>query len=237
MNFKNLVFIALQALFVSQAVAAPTLSIIPQGLLAGSWVWEVDITPDLSLVPDSSGTPLAVEMGFRLSSDPLISVTNIDPSKFDTSNPGQKIFGWEVSYPEDNNHPEGIEVNCASCTVTNLGPGHNSTVVSGSANEIFSAMGTINFTLPGPKPFLQIIAQGPGTGGPNSSTIEWLGKYGDGNAQGLIVQINGGTPGGPYTTGNYFFSGSATQTIPEPVTATLASTGMLAGLMFIRRRR
>src|SRR4051794_15920358 len=34
-------------LFISPAFADPILSVIPQGVQGGNWVWEVDITPDL----------------------------------------------------------------------------------------------------------------------------------------------------------------------------------------------
>lgn len=238
MNANTFGFATLFCVVVSPVFAAPSMSVIPQGIQSGNWVWEIDIAPDLSLVPDNSGTPLAVELGFRLSSDPLFNVTNINPSEFDTSNPGKVIFGWEVTYPEGNNRPEGIEVNCTGCTVSNpvtFGGGHPAAIVTGTANEIFTAMGSVNFTTPGSKPFLRVIALGPGNGGPLSSTIQWLGAYGTGSSNGRITQITG-LSGTTYTTTNFdIFSGSATQSVPEPASA--AILGICVYILPFRRQR
>src|SRR4029078_1137362 len=121
----------LAALFASTAIAAPVLSVIPQGLQGGNWVWEVDIAPDTSLAP--GGTPLFEEIGFRLAGDPLVSVTNLSPLLFDTNAAGKPIFNWEIPYGSPP-FPEGIEATCAACTVTNLAlsGGHAATVVPGT---------------------------------------------------------------------------------------------------------
>jgi hypothetical protein len=201
----------------SGAVAAPVLSVIPQGLQGGNWVWQVNITPDLAAAGGS--TPIAEEIGFRLTGDPLVNVTSLSPAIMDTNLPGLSIFGWETTYGSPA-RPEGIEANCAGCTVTNLAVlgGHASTVVSGSANEIFTAMGSIDYGLPTPIPFLRITAQGPGSGGPSSSTIQWLGAY---LANGRIAQIVG-------TNAQNFdiFSGTATQSVPEPSALLLVSAAV-----------
>ena len=55
-----------------------------------------DITPDLSLVPDNSGTPIAVEFGFRLTGAQLLSATIADPVAFDTPNPGKNLWLGDV---------------------------------------------------------------------------------------------------------------------------------------------
>ena len=219
MNVKIVGFATLLCAIASAALAAPTLSITPLGVQAGNWVWGVDITPDL--VAAGGPTPIALELGFRLTGDPLVNVTNINPTEFDISNPGKAIFGWEIAYPEDNNNPEGIEVKCAACTVVNAASGpHPVTIVSGTTNEIFAAIGSVIFNTPGPKPFLKITALGPGNGGPSSSTIEWLGKYGIGNSQGAISQVIGSG------VGTFFFSGTATQAVPEPTSAALVLVGL-----------
>ena len=230
MTVKNLVFASILLAIVSPAYAAPSMTVIPQGIQAGNWVWQVNITPDLSLSNDGS-TPLAVELGFRLTGDPLVSVTNLSPLVFDTNNPGKVIFGWEMPYGSPP-FPEAIEVNCASCTATNLAAfppgGHPTTIVPGTTNEIFAAMGSIDISTPGPVPFLRIVAAGPGTGGPLSSTIQWLGAY---SGNGRIAQIVG-------TNGQNFdiFAGSATQAVPEPVSAILMA-GSAIGMFAIGRRR
>jgi hypothetical protein len=235
MNAKIFGLATLLCAFVSTAYSAPTITISPGGVQAGNWVWNVSITPDLSLVPDNSGTPVAAEFGFRLTADPLVNVSNINPSEWDTSNPGKVIFGWETLYADSNNHPEGIEANCAACTITNTaGGGHSATIVNGTANEIFASLGSINFTTPGAKPLLKITALGPGNGGPLSSTIDWLGAYNSG--KGIIAQIDGGGFGNSYTVGSYFFSGSATQAVPEPASAALIAT-IACGFFLQRPRR
>jgi hypothetical protein len=194
--------------FVSPAFAAPILSVTPGGVQGGNWVWDVSITPDLLLAP--SGTPLAVELGFRMIGDPLISATNINPSEWTTELPGKKIFGWE---PDDINSStsEGLQVNTTT-------------------SEVFVAYGSVDFTTPGAKPFLKIIAQGPGSGGPASSTIQYLGAYPVPGTNGRIAQIVG-----PTAVNFDLYSGFVTQT-PEPASAALLVFGLI-GVAFRRNKR
>jgi hypothetical protein len=206
----------------SPVFAVPGLSVVPEGLQGGNWVWRVDLTPDLVLAPD--GTPLALELGFRLTDSPLLSVTNINPSEFDTPNPGVPIFGWEAysdtngdsmidSTPPTDDEPVGLQTNLAT-------------------SEIFAAYGSIDFQTPGPKPFLQIIAQGPDNGGAPISSIEWLGAYFD---NGRIAQLIG-----PFTSANFdIFSGTASQMVPEPASGAMLALGVLVMMpsMVTRVRR
>src|SRR3954447_3148217 len=111
MNTRTILSALFAAAFVAPAFGAPILTVIPQGQQAGNWVWEVDVTPDQSIVTGGTGTPLAMELGFRLTGDPLVSVTNLNPLVFDTNTPGNIIFGWETSYGSPAK-PEGIEANC-----------------------------------------------------------------------------------------------------------------------------
>jgi len=231
---KTQIFLSaiLAAAFVAPAFAAPILTVIPQGQQAGNWVWEVDVTPDLAL-SGPTGTPLALELGFRLTGDPLVSVTNLTPVVFDTSNPGTTIFGWETLYTPVGGTPkaEGIEANCTGCTVINLTTfpptgAHPSTIVPGTTNEIFSALGSANIVTPGAIPLLKIIATGPGTGGPVSSTLQWLGAYG---GKGRISQFSGNNAVNFDT-----YSGSLTQSVPEPATLGLVA---LAGLIVAASKR
>jgi hypothetical protein len=211
MNPKKLLLTTLFCVVVSPSFAAPILSVMPGGVQSGNWVWDVSVTPDFVLAP--SGTPLAVELGFRMISDPLISATNINPSEWDTPNPGKKIFGWEPDFINSSTS-SGLRVNTTT-------------------NEIFVAYGSINFTTPGAKPFLKIIAQGPGSGGPSTSTIQYLGAYPVAGTNGRIAQIVG-------TTALNFdvYSGFASQTIPEPTSAALLAVGAAAaGFQLAGRRR
>ena len=192
MNTLKLALAAVLCLSTSPALADPEMSVILDRFQGDNWVWRVDIIPDFELVPPGAGTPVAVELGFRLTGAPLVRVTNINPTEWDYSNPGRAIFGWEVLYPEANNNAAGIEANCAGCSIINPAPsgGPAATLVSGTANEVFAGLGSVSFTTPGPKPLLEIVTAGPSTSGASFSTIEWLGAY-DGNAR--IAQV---IPGG-----------------------------------------
>lgn len=204
--------------------AVPLLNVTPGGLQGGNWIWNVSVTPT------TSGSPLAVELGFRLSSSPLTNVTNVNPAEWDFNNPGKPIFGWEVPYGAPG-FPEGIEINCTSCTASNAPTfgGHATTVVAGSNNEVFAAMGSIDFPTGGDKPFLKIIALGPGNGGSNTSSIQWLGAY---NGKGRIAELAGAN------AVNYdIYAGVATQSIPEPTCLVLVGAGAVALLLKYRTRR
>ena len=189
----------------AHATAAPVFTMVPLGLEGGNYAWRLDITPDLVLAGGS--TSMAVELGFRLTGSPLLSATNINPSEWDTPNPGNVIFGWEALTDQDpgpgtNFKPEGLQSNT-------------------STSEVFAAYGSIDFTTPGAKPFLKFLASGPTNGGTGSSTIQWLGRYGIGAANGRISQ---GLPGPPFSLNFDIYAGSATQ-IPEPVSAMLLAMG------------
>ena len=68
MNAKILGFATLLCAIVSTAFAAPSFTAVPGGVQAGNWVWNIDLTPDLSLNTNHAhpGTPMAAEFGFRL---------------------------------------------------------------------------------------------------------------------------------------------------------------------------
>jgi hypothetical protein len=210
MTWKIFVVPAVLFTLVSPALAVPGLSVTPGALESGNMVWEVGVAPDLILAAGS--TPLAVELGFRLTGAPLLSATNINPLEWDTPNPGVAIFGWETPDPSANNHPVGLQVNTAS-------------------DEIFVAYGSTVFNTPGNKPFLKIVTQGPANGGSPASTIEWLGAYIFDN--GRIAQLVGG-----FTAANFdIYSGTATQVIPEPVAALYLGQLVAVWVVFARRRR
>jgi len=218
MNTKTFGFATVLCAISSMALAAPNLTVVPGGVQANNWVWNIDIGADTSLVPDGSGTPLAIEMGFRLTGAQLLSATIADPSIFDTPNPGNFIFGWETPDPFSNNHPYGLQLH-------------------GSTSEIFVSYGSINLLTSAPHHFLKVITSGPGNGGASlSSTIQWLGAYGGG--KGRIAQITGGS-GSFYTVSSFdIYAGSATQAVPEPASvALLAITTIVMPLNLRRRRR
>lgn len=212
MIWKGFVSAAWLCLLVSPLLAQPELNVIQGGIQGGNFDWDVGITPDLVLAGGS--TPIAVEMGFRLTGAPLLSATNINPAEFDTPNPGMVIFGWE--------------------TLTDLGGGNFKPVGLQSntpTGEIFVAYGTIDFATPGLKPFLNIVAQGPANGGPSlTSTIEWLGVYAVGHGR-ISQLVSGG--GQNFDT----FAGTASQAIPEPTSCVLLAFASVIGSFRIVSRR
>ena len=221
MNAKILGFATLLCAIVSTAFAAPSFTAVPGGVQAGNWVWNIDLTPDLSLNTNHAhpGTPMAAEFGFRLTGAQLISASIADPFTWDTSNPGKQIFGWEsTSGCNANGNPCGLQLNL-------------------STGEIFVARGSRNVDTPGPTHFLTIMTSGPSAGPSSfSSTVQWLGAAAYGN-KGRIAQITGWN-GTTYSTGSFdIFAGTATQSVPEPLSFSLLAVGAFATLGSHSRRR
>jgi len=245
MSWKSLVTTGLFCLLAAPAFAQ-NMGLIKGGTVAsnnlnaaGNWVWTVQITPNLALVPDTSGTPVAAELGFTSSSTGaaagqgnLLFASNLSTGagdKFDTINPGAVIFSsWQTAGnalldANSNNRPTGIQTQCASGNCSNQSytlPGGDSSIASSGVlpaasaqQQVFAALGSVNFTTAGAKDFIQIVAQRPvvTTGNPvTTTTIKVGGVYGTGSTNGRLTQINGGTAGGPYTTGNFdTFGGNA----------------------------
>jgi hypothetical protein len=219
----------------SPVFAAPNMGLVAGGTAAnghldanGNWAWTVQITPDLSLVPDSSGTPVAAELGFTGSSTrsgditgqgDVLNATNASSGAgdlFDTINPGAVIFsGWQTAGNQlldanSNNRPTGIQTNCTSGTCSTqsyttpaiLG---NDSSVAGSANQIFAALGSINFTTAGVKDYIDISVQRPVVTAGNTlttTTIKVSGVYGTGGTNGRLTQVTG-LSGTTYLTSNF----------------------------------
>jgi hypothetical protein len=221
MNAFKIVAVLFLAFHASAAFAAPSLSVTPGGLQDGNWVWTVEMEPDFALSP--TGSPLAFELGFRLTGAELLSATITNPSQFDDANPGNVIFGWEALtvLGGSGNCGSGIP---GSCPVgLQLNP---------AEDEIFAAYGSIDFATPGQRQFLKIVAQGPANGGETSSTIEWLGAYG---GKGRIAQF---TPTLPTISTNFdIYAGTTTQAVPEPASGLLIAIGTVAAMISARRRR
>src|SRR5437773_127504 len=80
MSWKSLVTAGLLCVLASPVFAAPNMSLNANGTSAsghldtnGNWSWALTVTPDLTLVPDSSGTPVAIELGLTSSSTGTVS--------------------------------------------------------------------------------------------------------------------------------------------------------------------
>jgi hypothetical protein len=240
MSWKSLVTTGLLCVLASPVFAAPTMGLVAGGSVAsghldasGNWVWTVQVTPDLALVPDASGTPVAVELGFTGSStgsvagqgNVLSAVRNpaSGTGSFDTINPGAVIFSsWQTSTnglldAASNNRPTGIQTNCASGTCSTESyttPGGDSSI-TGAANQVFAALGSVNFTTAGAKSVMNIVVDKPKVtiASPITTTrLQTSGVYGTGSTNGRLTQVTGLT-GSTYTTSNFdTFSSSFTQT-------------------------
>jgi len=233
MSWKSFITAGLLCVLASPAFAVgPNMGLVAGGTNANghldsndNWVWTVQVTPDLTQMPsgDTSGTPVAVELGF--SSSTAGETGNANPQQsgqgnvlgaarnageavnFDTLNPGSIVFSsWQNTTnglldANSNNKPTGIQLN-APGVGTNAGASYTTnSSVSGTANQVFAALGSKTFTTAGAENMLNITVQKPAVNLNNTvtkTTIQVSGAYG---GNGRIAQINGGTSGGPYTIG------------------------------------
>jgi hypothetical protein len=192
MSWKSLVTASLLCVLASPAFAQPKLSITNGGLDAtGNWIWNVRIAPN------ATTDPLATELGFTANGT-VKSVSNDLPANWDTNNPGNQIFTWETAYGTPAK-PEGIEADCTGCTVTNTSTlgGHASTVVAGTLNQVFSAMGSKPLAagdlsspaggLANSTPYMTFKTAGP-TSTSLTSSITLSGSY---SGSGHIADVNG----------------------------------------------
>jgi hypothetical protein len=233
MSWKSLVTASLLCVLASPAFAVgPTLGVVKGGTAAnnnlnaaGNWVWKVQITPDLTIVPAAAnGTPVATELGLATSSTGtvsgqgnLLNAARLNPvTNFDTLDPGTAIFPWQTGTLLDatsNNQPTGIQTQCLSgaCSTESLTA---TSSVAGGGNQVFAALGSVPFNSPGAKDVLTVTAQRPVVtlANPNTTTtVTVSGKYGTGSAFGRIAQINGGTAA-PFPVTNYdTFAGAFTR--------------------------
>lgn len=237
MSWKSLVTAGLLCVLASPAFAQPNMALVSTAGTTGvggssghldangNWIWTVQVTPALTMVPDTSGTPVAMEAGFTSSSTRsgdvpgqgnLLSAVRNPASgtgSFDTINPGAVVFSsWQTSTnglldANSNNRPTGIQTNCASGTCSTESyttPGGDSSI-AGAANQAFAALGSINFTTAGAKDVMNIIVQRPAVTVGNiatSVTVKVSGVYGTGNTNGRLTQVTGLT-GSTYTTSNF----------------------------------
>jgi len=209
MSWKSFITAGLFCVLASPVFAAPNMAVVSTGGTTGvggssghldtngNWLWTVQVTPDLALVPDATGTPVAVELGFTTSSTRSgdiagqgtvlsASQTGAEVANFDTLNPGKQIFGWESNVGcNANGNPCGIQV----------GTGADN-------NKVFSALGSVNFATAGAKSALDVVAKRPAVTTGNIVTTTTIATSGAYTGNGRIAQITGGTSGGPYTTGN-----------------------------------
>jgi len=229
MSWKSLVTTGLLCVLASPVFAAlPDVGVVAGGGqagtsgnldAAGNWVWKVTVSPNTGAVPDASGTPVAAELGFTSSSTGtvagqgnLINAARLNQAtNFDTLNPGTQIFAWQnVASLQDaasNNKNTGIQTQCPSGACSNESRTATSSVV-GTGNQVFAALGSVNYTTAGAKDFITITTQRPVVtlANPNTSNkIQMSGAYG---GNGRLSQITGLT-GTTYTTSNFDTFGGA----------------------------
>ena len=165
----------------SVAFAAPTITVTGGRLNRASnpvRVWNLAVAPDLNL--DPTGTPLALELGFRASGGNILSVMSnpnppVPPNPDGTPgpgggpveflNPGNVIFGWEtLTQLESGMFPVGLQV----------GTGADS-------NEAFAAVGTAVLRTSHRYDLLKIVTQASVT------SLAWGGRY---NADGSLAAVD-----------------------------------------------
>jgi len=233
MSWKSLVTAGLLCVLASPAFAAPTMAIVKGGTQAngnlddnGNWVWKVTVTPDLALVPDASGTPVAAELGFTSTNRDVLGAARLNQAtNFDTLNPGAVVFGaWQTGIapagnalldPASNNRPTGLQLSGPAVGTTAGASYTANSSVNSAANQVFAALGSVNFTTAGAKDLITMTVKGPvgGAGGVLSSIIATSGVYGTGSTNGRLTQITGLT-GTTYTTSNFdTFSGNTTRSV------------------------
>jgi hypothetical protein len=219
MSWKSLITAGLLCVLASPVFAAPNVGLVAGGGSAGgnldassNWVWKVQVTPDVSLVPDTSGTPVAAELGFTSTNANVISAARLNAvANFDTINPGSVIFSsWQTAGnglldANSNNRPTGLQLNAPGVGATAGSSYTTNSSVSGAANQVFAALGSVNFTTGGAKDFIAITVARPVT--PNASTdslttIQVGGVYGTGSTNGRLTQVTG-LSGTTYTTSNF----------------------------------
>jgi len=200
MSWKSLVTAGLLCVLASPTFAAPAVTVTSAGLNPqGNFVWNVQIGSSIA------STPLAAELGFTLTGRPLASAANLSTGAnddFDTVNPGTVIFGWEPLTDVDpgagvNMKPSGVLTNCAAgCSV------------NGGLNQVFSALGSIDFPSTGAHDYIQIISTGP-TNTSLTSGVQLLGKYGAATNEGRVAEAISATDAKNYKG----FVGNATRTV------------------------
>jgi hypothetical protein len=205
MSWKSLVTAGLFCVLASPVFAAPGVKVTSAGLDSqGRFLWNVQVSSSLA------STPLAAELGFTMTAGGLTSAAALNPgTNFDTPNPGTPIFGWEQLTDVDpgagtNNKPVGVQTNCAAgCTV------------AGAANQVFSALGSVDFASTGDHDYIQIVG-GKATTSNLTSSVQLLGKYGAATNEGRVAEAISATDAKNYkgyvgTASRVLKAGDATQ--------------------------
>jgi hypothetical protein len=87
--------------------------------------------------------------------------------------------------------------------------------VPGTLNQIFAALGSANITAATAQNLLGVTVTRPVTPNAATDSLTRIAVSGAYTGNGRIAQINGGTSGGPYTTGNFDTFGGATYSFTQ----------------------
>lgn len=192
MSWKSILSAGLLCIVASPAFAVSSLSIVKAGTNAngfldasGNWVFKVRITP-------TGGSSVATEIGIRENTTSEL-LTATAAAAFDHSDAGLKIFGWEPTWNGNALYSDGLRINNPGGGTPNL-------------EEVFASLGSSVFATNATQDYLTITVQGPSTNGRLSTTLQTLGKYGAGNAQGLIAETVSGSPVSSFISGSTTFT-------------------------------
>jgi hypothetical protein len=178
MSWKSIVTAGLLCVLASPVFADPTLTVtggrltrtaVPANLKR---VWNVAVAPDLTASP--SGSPLAVELGFRATGGNILSISSDqnEPSRVEheddpNGQPGNVIFGWETLTNLGGTPPNMQPIG------TQIGTGAN-------ADEAVAFIGTADFTTNARQDLLTITTDASVT------SLAWGGRF---NANGTAAAV------------------------------------------------
>jgi hypothetical protein len=202
MRWKQLFAVGLIGALASPAFAEPTLTVTGSRLTRTTVpanarrIWNIAVTPDLALSP--TGSPLALELGFRATGGNIISASAAQNSRRveRPNNPGNVIFGWETltDVGGGNMQPVGIQI----------GTGDN-------ANTAVAFLGTADLPQALKYDLLTIATDASVT------SLEWGGRF---NADGTMAPIGTFASGrighvqGESATNFHSYAGSLPQNAP-----------------------
>ncbi len=206
MSWKSIVSAGVLCVLASPVFGDPTLTVtgsrltLPPVPANARRVWNVAVSPDLVLSP--TGSPLAVELGFRATGGNIISISGAQnaPSRVEheddpNGQPGNRIFGWEaqVDVGGGNMQPIGTQVGTGAATA-----------------DAVAFIGTADFTTAARQDLLTIVTDASVT------SLAWGGHF---NANGTAAAV------GTFVNGRIAQASGATTTNFHSYVGSLAQNG------------
>lgn len=220
MSWKIVLSAGLLCVLAAPVFADPVVTITNGGLNPqGNWIWNVQVSntdadgAGPGTTPPSGLSALATELGFKLTVAELQNAARVNQANnFDLLNPGNAIFAWQTGANNmldttSSNKPTGIQTNCPSGNCSNESR-FMTGAMAGAANEVFAALGSVNYNTIGPHDFIQIITKGPIASQADSvatittrkTVIEMMGVMGVGNVNGRVAELTSATASTNYDT-------------------------------------